>query len=417
MALHRTTRTQKLTYQGVNICFAMFLLVTFSMCVPDVAHAQEHSAVQIRLLDGTTLSSESVHWPESNSQIELQTETGPQLIDWESVDVVEFDQPIRETNLSTSAIRLTSDDLLFVDSVHLLDEQIETEFAGQTIRIPIEMCRSMTFHTTPRLLHDSTGSLPNRDVVTLINNDQIQGDLIDFSREAVEIDCNLGNLSLPIENIQSVQFNPILSTVLSLETSLARIIFRNGSLLTVESIQHSQTPDHIQLNVPELGILDISIDAVQRIESLARPSVSIGQSIQPQVATSDFFGSQLKSIWNRTPDGRTLLTDGRFFRDGIGVYPKTEIQLQVPANARSFMTSVGLDDRQEDCGNVEATIFLDDVVLWTATLDAQSQRFATTPEIPVSPGSLKLVIDFGLRADLADLTCWCQPRFFLDERR
>lgn len=388
----------------------------FLLCVSAIAEDEEH-AVKVRLHGGTTLQCDSVRWLESSSQVELQTADELQLFDWESVDVVEFVQSTHETRLSTNAIRLTNDDLLFVDSAHLVDEQIETQFEGQTIRIPIEFSRSMTLHTTPRSLQDSTGSLPNRDVVTLINNDQIQGDLIDFSREAVEVDCNLGNLSLPVGNIQSLQFNPLLSTDMPLNEPQARIIFRNGSLLTVDSIQSLPEAGQFRLDVPGLGSLEVEVDKIQRIDSLARPSIGITQAHQPQVVSTDFFGSELKSVWNRTPDGRTLLTDGRFFRDGIGVHSKSEIHLRVPLNARSFVTSVGLDDRQEDCGNVEAKILQDDVVLWTATLDAKAQRFVTTPELSVSTGTLKLTIDFGLRADLADLTCWCRPRFFLDERQ
>lgn len=156
--------------------------------------------------------------------------------------------------------------------------------------------------------------------------------------------------------------------------------------------------------------LDLPLDALASLE-IRNPRVVPLSDLEPQsVKTSGLIHEPWPWRRDRSVGNTPMSLAGRRFDRGLGVHARTELVYALDGAYETFAATVGIDDEVRPRGAVEFLVAVDGQSAWTSGVLRGTDR-PRPVVVPVAGArTLKLTVDFGPGADLADWADWADAR-------
>ncbi|HVX12681.1 MAG TPA: NPCBM/NEW2 domain-containing protein [Pirellulales bacterium] len=286
------------------------------------------------------------------------------------------------------------------------------KLAGVLLHAPIDPQRRdrMAARIRNRAAHaekDATAPADNADRLLLENGDELRGRIAAMSESRVEFQADLGPLTVELERISALAFNPSLRAAAKANGPRWRLGFADGSLLMAQSIRLHE--GQLQVTVADTAPLTSHEEPVF-LQSLGGP-IQYLSDLPPasfrQIAYLDLpYAYQLDA----NVDGTRLRAGGRLFTKGIGMHSTSRLTWQLESAYRRFEADLAIDDQTRGQGSVVFRLFSGSREIYKSPI----VRGGDAP-LPISvelddTRQLSLVVDYADRADTLDHADWCNAR-------
>jgi hypothetical protein len=162
------------------------------------------------------------------------------------------------------------------------------------------------------------------------------------------------------------------------------------------------------LDWADVRSIDYSAGKIQALAELALES----RHWTPFLGTAADFGG-LAAFFEPRVDasfgGGPLRLGGKEYARGLAVRSRTELSYRLPAGARRFQATVGIDDRYAPRGHVRLQVFGDAQPLFDEPVAGGAGPKTLDLDI-AGARRLKIVVDFGEGGDVADHLNLCEAR-------
>jgi hypothetical protein len=310
-------------------------------------------------------------------------------------------------------VQLTNGDILFVDQIKSVDDSFEVEFFGESLLLPIEIVREVTWKTTQYEYQRLKFPAGVDDIVALENGDLVKGEFIAIEEQELRIVTDVGLIKIPAGKVKTLTLSAQLSEEIKQPQRAYECYFSNGSVVTVDSLAYSEKESQFQFRFADLFKFSVPQKEITRIEIWSERFKRISKDHLKSHSSENFFGAEQQVFANFNSDRQLLITSQMSSKFGFGVRSHSRLTFEIPAEAVSVCGVVGLDARGTQNGAVNASILVDGQIVWQAVLDRfKSPSFdlpvisVHTSEVQKAFRKLELVVDFGATADVGDQVNW-----------
>jgi hypothetical protein len=248
----------------------------------------------------------------------------------------------------------------------------------------------------------------SQDRFFLSNRDVIGGQLIKIKDGQLQWKASGEDFSLSLNRLRAIQLLPLTVKRPDLSVPLAKVGFRDGTLLRVASF-HTRGERIIVERRPG-DTLSTSLEEVVFLQA-EQPDFQFLSDVPPE----DYRFEPLFSIhrdWqsDRSADGTALRVGGRIYPKGIGMFPRSRCRYRLQGRYRRLEGAVALDDLAGSPAGVRFFIALDGKPpVW------QVHCQAGEPPKPFSISlkgvdRLELGVDFSERGNMEDYADWLDIR-------
>lgn len=385
-----------------SLLLSLTCLLATQLISPNVIFSD---SVIIRFANGDQESLPIQHFFDANGQLQRSR--------FDCVKSLKLKTRVKVSNEPKIFVQLTNGDMLFVDQFKCVKDSFEVIFFGETLLLPIENVREVTWSTTLYDYQRPLFSADVDDIVALENDDLVKGEFITIGDQQLRIVTDVGLIEIPVNKVKTLFLSPQLSETLKESQIAYECYFSNGSVVTADSMTYSKNEDQFQLRFAGLYEFAIAQEEIMRVELWSDSSKRISSEHLKSHYCESFFGREQAAIENFNTDGQLLVTPQMSSKYGFGVRSHSRLTFEIPPEAVSISGTVGLDARGGQNGAVKAIVLVDGQIAWQTVLDRHKSPAFDLPvislqrsELQVSSRELELVVDFDATADVGDQVNW-----------
>jgi hypothetical protein len=253
-----------------------------------------------------------------------------------------------------------------------------------------------------------TASSKNADRLLLENGDELRGRIVALTETAVQVEAELGALTVEIERVAALAFNPSLRFVDRSNGTRLLVGFRAGTVLSARSVRLTEGRTEVVL-----------ADGASPLATDEQPVYlqPIGGAIQYLSDLSPagyrhlpYLGLPFEYQLDINVAGTRLRAGGKIYPKGIGMHSAARLTWQLEKIYRRFQAELAIDDQTGGRGSVVFRVFSGAKEIYKSPV----VRGGEAP-LPISVDvrdarQLSLVIDFADRADILDHADWLNAR-------
>ena len=224
----------------------------------------------------------------------------------------------------------------------------------------------------------------------------------------------------PADAVAAIVLDPSLARPGKLTGPAARVVFADGSRLTLREAE--LLGGELRGRTAWGEFTRWPWTQVVALDALATPAlVPLGELKPLEDATTGYLGAAFPSVVNRSARHEPLRvrTDAgvETFDSGVGVHSQSQLKYAAPEGATRFESLVGLDPTSGQGGAAVVRVLLDGKDVTKLALGVQSPELggadvAAVVRLAVKAGQvLTLRVEFGASGDAEDVVNWAQARF------
>jgi hypothetical protein len=278
--------------------------------------------------------------------------------------------------------------------------------AGIVLRPPLDRARADALDA--RLL--APGGQTDR--LLLENGDELAGSIATIGA-AVQLKTDAGELSIGVDKLAAVIFNPALLDKPQLACLRVLAGFRDGSRVTALSLAANHST--AQLKLPGGVELSAPTDSIVALQPLGGAAVYLSDLEPTGYRHIPFLTLSWPYHADRSVLGARLRAGGRPYPKGLGMHSPSRITYDLEGGYRRFDAEVTIDDEAGPRGSVVFRVFTDDGSgQWRERATSDVVR-GGQPPVPLSVDlsgakRLSLLVDYSDRGDEQDHADWLNAR-------
>ena len=302
----------------------------------------------------------------------------------------------------------------------------------QPLDIPLELVRGIIFRPSSdvlrrdRLILRMQSSDGGQDSLLLNNGDQLTGILVEPDAEEISetfrLDSTAGVFPITRDKVQAVTFNPVLVDPPKPNPLHAQVGFRDGSLLTANSIK--SLGNRLQLELPGGITLETYVDHPARLwddfifVAPANSRVVYLSDLSP-IPSSFRHEPFLEAHWPYKSDqnllGGRLRSGGNIVTKGLAMHSASRLAYSLDGKYERFEAELAIDDSAGDRGSVRYRVYLDKGTGgFQRAYESKVIRGGDRPE-PISVDVIEtqrmaIIVDFADYGDTMDHANWLRTR-------
>ena len=388
----------------------------FAIVLATDAAAQEPAVVQViaRRVDGTTVAGVLTGIAKDAMTVDVVTantaasaETAePVQLGFDELLSLTFPNAAVTTPLSV-VLEFANGDRLAVQSVALNGDALAAEVdAGIMLDVPLETLRGIAFRALP----DEQAAMFLRedgadDLLLLTNGDQLAGQVLGMSDQAVTLDVAGNATAVPRSRVAAVSFSPELVDPAVIQGP-RQIVQTAGGWLTVREL-HQRGDGTWQATTGFDTDITWRADAVTRVLFAGERVEFLSEHEPTTIAFTPYLHRRWPLRTDRAVTGAPLRLAGQLFPKGLGVHSGSRVTYALAGRYESLALTAALDPSAGLVGNVEFVIELDG-----REAVRSGPVSAANPPLQVSAldvrdvQTLSLIVDFGHNGDIRDQANW-----------
>lgn len=289
----------------------------------------------------------------------------------------------------------------------------------RTLRIPVEYLagvvreRKMTHDQEIRCFKLLFSRQEDADLLELMNGDTLRGELMQTNAKSIELKTAVTTLSLPVEKIRLLSFNPTLRVQPKPNRTALQVRLADHSIITLyadPNIKKTGDTDQLQLRTGWGAIVQLDLNEIQDIQVFGERGQLLSDTKPVEYQQTPFIGKPIPLQINRSSVGGPLTIKNSYYSRGLGLQSLTEISYHLNQQFDFFYTRVGFDDSADGLGDVEITILQNNQPIYSAELTNQTPKPLILGPLDLSRAeTLKIKISYGKRGDIMDRVNFCNP--------
>ncbi len=245
------------------------------------------------------------------------------------------------------------------------------------------------------------------DVVVLENSDRLSGEIIQWKDRQLSIETPAGALSIPVDQIATVLFNPELVSFPAVEGRYAIMTLTDGSVL---HIRDYATDGEAGLSFQAVfgAKMNVPLSVIRSLTLIGGDATFLSDLENEDYEFTPYLSGDWKLERDRSVAGKPLTLRGNSFVKGLGMHSRCRVTYQLRGDYRLFHAIVGIDDAAQGMGNATFAVEGDGrplATLGSVTGRADAQRLGPLDITGVD--RLTLIVDFGEFGDIQDHANWC----------
>lgn len=262
---------------------------------------------------------------------------------------------------------------------------------------------------------DASTPLKATDVVHLLNHDELRGEVSALDAQQLQLTTSLGDLQIPIAQIQCLDFNPDLIAEPSHTHVRYLVQLANGARLSVDSMKFTDT-DQIGLSLLSGQTWNCPKAWLHSIDFISPTTQPLTWLPLREVTQRSYFGEHLPTVFDGSQTFSPLQLDDRQFPHGLGTRSQSAVTWSLPLQARRLCVIAGLQNTDKPLSHVTVEVW--GRIHNEAEFQRVSDAVKLTPKHPsvlLGPldvsgmAELRLQTGFGRNADIGDCVNWCVP--------
>ncbi len=253
-----------------------------------------------------------------------------------------------------------------------------------------------------------------QDTVLLGNNDTAPGTVVGLAADGpLRLDANGREVEVPRGNVQGILFNTELARGLRPRTAYRQLVLRNGARLSVRSaVLEGGAVKATTLFGQEVRVPLAEVAALNGYQGRA---VYLSDLTPRRYEHTPFLGARWPFQADRSVAGRDLCLGGGTYDKGLGLHSQSRLTYALPAGAKRFEATVGLDEQTGRSGGVRVQVLADGRPLLDPAPEVGSAEppHALRLDLPAGARELTLAVDFGRGGDVQDHVDWADARILV----
>ncbi|HET6884430.1 MAG TPA: NPCBM/NEW2 domain-containing protein [Pirellulales bacterium] len=254
---------------------------------------------------------------------------------------------------------------------------------------------------------DTPATAKNADRLLLENGDELQGRIVALKETAVEFEADLGALTVEIDRVAALAFNPSLRSLARANGPRSLVGFRDGSILLAKSVR--LTDGHTELHLGDESRLSAAEGPVY-LQPLGGAIHYLSDLSPASYRQLPFLDLPWEYQLDANVNGTRLRAAGRIYSKGVGMHSAARLTWQLEKNYRRLEAELAIDDQTDGHGSVVFRVFSGPKEIYKS----QIVRGGDAP-LPISidvrgARQLSLVVDYADRADVLDHADWLNVR-------
>jgi len=355
----------------------------------------------------------------------------------------------RTTVLPRAAVLLANGDLLAGEVQKIQDNSLHFKWwpneggvkslppapASATIALPLETVRGVilrmpeSYEAQVRLWRLLLDRKESDDVVSLVNGDQLTGEILGIDETSISLKRAAETTRIPRDGVLAAAYSSDLIAFPKVSGPTWQATFVDGTRLTFTTLETSPAAvDGSDSKKSGEKTLRFTGQAACGISlTFLAPSLlslhSYGDNKIPLsslIPTSYEFTPYLSLRWplrkDRGVSGLPLRVTGRDYSLGWGMHSRSRVSFALDGKWSRFFTDLGIDDagaalsRAGRGGDVSIVVEVDGVRRHEqATVNRQSGLLEIGPLDVRGAKQLVLIVDYGRGGDVLDHVSWCAP--------
>ena len=398
----------------------LIVMLVWGMFFGLVAAAAAAENVTVTDLAGNKIRGTISSW--SDQRMVIATESA-QEIAREKIRSVLFERPNKKALTSGSLVWLSNGDRIAARATSTKSEKLNVSWSlfGDTNPIPLERVTAVLFEIPEnaternRLFADIQTTPPGSDLVMLSNGDRTNGNFQQLDSSFVSLEGTSGVLRLDRSRVRVIRMNPELTTSMKTPGRRTIVTLIDGSRITATAIDLNN--ETLKLNSIGLGAVTLSISSVVSCEFLGNRVVPIGDREPNKIEFTPYLSNAWTLVRNANCLHGPLTLRGSEFATGVGMHSQMSATYELKGNEIAFQSVVGIDDAANGNGSVIFAVEVDGNRVWTSEEITGKSAAVTIPSIPLKGNKrIKLIVEFGQYADVADYANWCDAIFVLEQK-
>ena len=283
--------------------------------------------------------------------------------------------------------------------------------AGVMLHAPIDPQRRDQLAVRLRTMnHEQGASAPreNADRLLLENGDELCGRLVALTESAVEFEADLGALTVEIDRVAALAFNPSLRAAAQVSHPRWLVGFDDGSVLAAKSIRQNEGRTEVVLGD---GATSLATDEEPVfLQSLGGPTQYLSDLRPASDRQLPYLDLPYDYRLDANVAGTRLRAVGKIYPKGVGMHSAARLTWPLEKSYRRFEADLAIDDQTGGRGSVVFRVFSGSREIYKSPI----VRGGDAP-LPVSVDirdarQLSLVVDYADRADVLDHADWLNAR-------
>jgi len=334
--------------------------------------------------------------------------------------------PIEPAELPPIRVQLLDGSMIVTDQYTVKDRLATVTVGAGALEILTRSVKSVRFRPPSKSLdpqwQETVDGQFAGDIVVLRRSDksldQLEGILHDATNDTVEFEFDDEKIPVKRTKLEGIVY--LHPTTVQLPKILCRIHEIGGTCWCVKTVRL----DGAQLHVVTAGGIttDVTLAHVARLDFSSGNVVYLSDKVPESIEWTPFLGSRvaperLAKMYqprrDRSFDGEglwlgTLGSETRY-KKGLCIHSRTLLTYRVGGEYRKFTAVAGIDSRLAGRGNVHLVITGDDKTLYQQAIAGDDAPVPLDLDID-GVQRLKILVDFGQSADIADHLNLCDAR-------
>lgn len=350
---------------------------------------------------------------------EIELSIGNQSRTFRAQDVLElqFEHRRSKPHLVGAAIFLANGDRLVASPETIDDTQAVAQwqaFPGwKSVRVPLETITGFILEVPEiaavrtRALRTVMDRRQKADLVDLKNGDQVSGEFLGLTDEALRLNSSVGETSIERGSIRLVTMNRELVSFPPVDGPAMLLSLNDGSLMTVKSLK-LEVGDQLAVKTAFGAELDLPISEVISIRCLGGRAVYLSDLTPSAYRHAPYLAGSWELKSDKNVLGEPLRLDGIECPKGLGMHSQSAVTYELAGKFQTFRATVGLDDAATGRGSAVFVVEVDGKEAFRSEPQTAKHPAIELPPIPVAGANqLMLKVEFAEFGDVLDYADWC----------
>ena len=288
--------------------------------------------------------------------------------------------------------------------------QLETAALGRVL-LPIDLIRAVSFGAAGQRIDPSTlRATGEQDLLFRrgpVEGDELRGTLVGIGLSGVQIDCELGEITVDLEKVLGVAVAELDKQQVPARQRV-ELELRGGGLLIGSLLD--LTTGRIKVRTSFDEELVIPLERLSRIRFPSDRFVYLSDLDPASVAQTPFIGGDDEFLFpwrrDRSVTGRPLSISGQRFGKGLGLHSRSRLSYDLSGEFQRFEAQIGISDEVAGLG-VPGSVLFRIFVDGEPRFESPVIRSGEPPRSVVVQGlagaqQLSVEVDFADRGDVAD---------------
>ena len=245
------------------------------------------------------------------------------------------------------------------------------------------------------------------DRLLLSNGDELGGHLETIDENSVNVEADLGPLTLPTERITAVLL-PRAAQPKPAKERQTWTGFRDGSRLLATGLLLET--DRVQLTIAGKQTIQAPSEKLVWLQPLGDRITYLSEMKPTEYRHVPFLSLKWPYHTDRSVTGNWLRCGGQPYLKGLGVHSTATLSYTLPESYRRFAAELGVDEETAAGGSVQFRVLVDGREKFQSPIVRGGQ-----PPVPVAVDiagakRLELVVDYADRGDEQDHADWLDAR-------